>query len=75
MIDILQVSQLHVSSIVHLEKESHIQSPIMHSILAGQMSFMIRAGINCLLLPINIEFMQILPVHSATIIMTIHECS
>ena len=46
--------QLRFLDIVQLEKESHVWSRIMHSLPAGQMSFMVRAGIDCLSLPINL---------------------
>ena len=40
--------------VVALEQQSNAWSQIMFSLPAGQMSFMIRAGIDCLPTPVNL---------------------
>ena len=46
--------QSKLLDIIQVEKECHVWSRIMFGLPAGQMSFMIRAGIDCLPTPVNL---------------------
>ena len=46
--------QKKLLDVVQLEQQTHVWSRIMFSLPAGQMSFLIRAGIDCLPSPVNL---------------------
>ena len=46
--------QTKLLDVVQLEQQTHVWSRIMFSLPAGQMSFLIRAGVDCLPSPVNL---------------------